>query len=52
MMSERMYLWDGTNEIPVNPRTSTETLKQGVNEKVINYAIEFEYAHSVVNLVR
>jgi len=50
MLSERMLLREGNGSFtPVNIVTSSMDFKKTVNEKMINYELEFEYAYNVIN---
>ncbi len=44
---------DGTIEpVPIMPKTSSFTSKTVLNDKLINFEIEFEYANSYIQNVR
>lgn len=50
MLSERMLLREGNGSfIPVKIATSSMDFKKTVNEKMINYELEFEYAYNFIN---
>lgn len=51
LLSESVFLEYDNISRPVNVRTSELQYKQHVNDKLINYTIEFEFAHEVINNV-
>ena len=54
MLSEQVYAKIGTNSTiyPMNVITSSLTKKTKVNDKLVNYSLEMEFAYDVVNSVR
>ena len=53
LLSEQVWINpQGTQAYPVNITTSNIQEKTDANEKVINYAIEFEYANDIQNNIR
>ena len=53
MVSEYVWLTDSTNTIyPVNLKESSFTYKTGLNDRLINYTMNFEKSFSLVNNIR
>ena len=53
MVSEYIWLTDSTNRIyPVNLKESSFTYKTGLNDRLINYTMNFEKSFSLVNNIR
>jgi hypothetical protein len=51
LRSERVWMLDGATAIPLNVGTTSLEYKTRVNDKLINYAIDFEYAFNDINNV-
>jgi hypothetical protein len=51
MLSEKMYLIIDDVAEPVNIKTTSTEYKTGVNDKTINYTVEFEFAYNQLNNV-
>jgi len=49
MLSERVWIDNGADLLPVNIKNTELDLKQSVNEKLINYTIEIEYSFDKIN---
>lgn len=49
MLSEFVYLSDGTTTLPVNVVTDSLTFKQKTFDKLIQYTIDVELAYNVIN---
>lgn len=49
LMSERLWLYDGTNFIPINSKKMSLEYKTQLNEKLINYSVNFEYSYNEIN---
>jgi hypothetical protein len=47
LLSEKIML----NDEPVKLRTQSVLLQEHINEKLINYRVEFEYSHNQLNYV-
>jgi hypothetical protein len=47
LLSERILL----NNEPVNVKSKSVKLQKSINDKTINYSIEFDYAHQMLNYV-
>lgn len=45
MLSERVWMLDGNVAIPINVSTTSQEFKSRQNDRLINYAIEFEHAY-------
>lgn len=52
LLSEEVWIDNGANVLPVRPVTNSLTFKKGVNEKLISYTINFEYAFDKINNIR
>jgi len=55
LLSEQVWYTKITDEelvVPVIPRTKTVTYKTSVNDKLVNYTIEFEHAFDKINNIR
>lgn len=49
LLAERVWLLDGDINIPLNVSTTNLEYKTRQNDRLINYAIEFEYAFNEIN---
>lgn len=52
MMSESVWIDDGTEVYPVNVNTSSLQMKKGVNEKLIAYSLDFSFAYDKIQNIR
>ena len=56
MVTEYAWVHEQTNfdfePVPIVPKTSSFTSKTTLNDKLINFEIEFEYANSYIQNVR
>lgn len=52
MLSEQVWATIGSDVFPVNVKTNTLTKKTKVNDKLVNYSVEIEFAYDVINSVR
>ena len=52
MLSELVFAKIGAQVYPVNINTPSLTKKTKVNDKLVNYSLDFEFAYDVVNSVR
>lgn len=52
MLSEQIWAKIGSSVIPVNINTSSLTKKTKINDKLVNYSLDFIFAFDVVNSVR
>ncbi|MCW4470605.1 hypothetical protein OGH69_16660 [Flavobacterium sp. MFBS3-15] len=51
LLSERVWMLNGNEAIPLNVATSSQEFKTRQNDRLINYAIEFEHAFYENNTV-
>lgn len=49
MLSEKVWIDNGADLLPVNIKNTELELKQSVNDKLINYTIEIEYSYDKIN---
>ena len=49
MLSEYVYIYFNTRWRTVNISTSSLTFKTSVNDRLIQYSLEMEYANQVIN---
>jgi hypothetical protein len=49
MLSERVWLDTGAVDLPITIKSSDLELKTSVNEKLINYTINIEFAFDTIN---
>lgn len=52
MLSEQVWVYDGTEVKPIILDTKSLQLKTSVNDKLINYTFDFSYAFNKVNDIR
>jgi hypothetical protein len=52
LMSESVWIDDGTNVYPVNVNTNSLQMKKSVNEKLIAYTLDFAFAYDKIQNVR
>jgi hypothetical protein len=52
MLSEQVWIDNGTNVLPATLISNSLSFKTNVNDKLIDYTLEFEYAFDKVNSVR
>jgi hypothetical protein len=52
LMSESVWIDDGTNVYPVNVDTNSLQMKKSVNEKLIAYTLDFSFAFDKIQNVR
>lgn len=52
LLSEEVWINDGSTVLPVRPATSSLTYKKNVNDKLISYTLDFEYAFDKINNIR
>lgn len=52
MLSEQVWAKIGTIVYPMNVKTSSLTKKTKINDKLVDYSIDMEFAYDVVNSVR
>jgi hypothetical protein len=49
LFSERVWKYDGTNFIPLNIKSKSQSWKTQQKDKLINYELEFEYSYNEIN---
>ena len=49
LLSEQVWIYDGTSTLPINLKSNTLQYKKSVNDKLISYTISFEYAFDKIN---
>jgi len=53
MLSERVWITNENNQIyPINIKTSNITYKTSVNDRLVEYTIEFDNSYNVLNDIR
>lgn len=52
LLSEEVWINAGNKVLPVRPITNSLTYKTSVNDKLINYTLQFEYAFDKINNIR
>ena len=52
LLSEEVWVDNGTDVLPIRPITNSLTFKTSVNDKLINYTLDFEYAFDKINNIR
>jgi len=52
MLSEEVWVDNGTDVLPIRPINNSLTFKTAVNDKLINYTMDFEYAFDKINNIR
>jgi hypothetical protein len=51
MLSEKVWVYDNGIKRPINVSTSEMELRTHVNDKLINYTMEFEFSNEIINNV-
>ena len=51
LYSDSVYLYEDLSLVPVNVKTSSLEYKTRVNDKLVNYDIDFEYAYNIIQNV-
>lgn len=52
LLSEEVWIDDGTDVLPVNINTKSYRFQKNVNDKLIQHTLEFSYAYDKINNVR
>lgn len=52
ILSEKVWMTVNGDVIPVNVTTNSLTMQTSVNDKLVNYALEFNFAHDTIQNVR
>ena len=51
MLSEKVWIYLDGNKLPITIKNSDMVLKKAINEKLINYEIEIEFAYDIINTI-
>ena len=49
LLAEQVWVYDGTNTLPINLKSNTLQFKKSVNDKLISYTLSFDYAYDKIN---
>ncbi len=49
LLAEQVWIYDGTNTLPINLKSNTLQFKKSVNDKLISYTLSFDYAYDKIN---
>jgi len=49
LLAEQVWIFDGTNTLPINLKSNTLQFKKSVNDKLISYTLSFDYAYNKIN---
>jgi len=52
MQSEDIWITEGSNTLPVTIKDTDFTYKTHLNDKLVNYTVQFEYAFDGINTIR
>jgi hypothetical protein len=52
MLTEYAWIHEGGDITPIVPKTNSFTKKTSVNDKLINFTVEFDYAFDTINNIR
>lgn len=52
LLSEKVWMTVGSDVIPVNIATNTLTMRNSLNDKMVNYTVEVNFAHDTIQNVR
>ena len=52
LMSENVWIHEDGKVYPIRPNTDSLEMKKSVNNKLIDYAIEFDYSFDTINSIR
>lgn len=52
LLTERAWIHENSQVYPVIPQTSQLEYKTSLNDKLINFTIDFEYAYNEINLIK
>lgn len=52
LLSEEVWIIEGSDVLPVKPISNSLDFKTSINDKVINYTLDFEYAFDKINSIR
>ena len=48
MLSDKIYLYENESLVPVNLKSTSLEFKNRVNDKLVKYTVEFEYAYNLI----
>jgi len=51
MLSEKIFLYDNSQAVPINLKSTSLEFKNRVNDKLVKYTVEFEYAFNLIQNV-
>ena len=51
LLSEKIWSYNGTSFTPLNIKTKSQEWKTQLNDKLINYKIDFEYSYNEINSI-
>ena len=49
LLSEQVWIYDGSSTLPINLKSNTLQFKKSVNDKLISYTVSFSYAFDKIN---
>jgi len=52
LLSENVWIHEDSKVYPINPKTESLKMKKSVNDKLIDYAIDFDYSFDTINSIR
>lgn len=52
LLTEKAWMTVGSDVIPINVKTSSLTMLTSVNDKMVNYTLEVDFAHDTIQNVR
>jgi hypothetical protein len=52
LLTERAWIHENSNVFPIIPKTSELQYKTSLNDRLINYTVDFEYAYNEINLIK
>ena len=52
LLSEQVWIYDGSSTLPINLKSNTLQFKKSVNDKLISYTVQFDYAFDKINNIQ
>jgi hypothetical protein len=52
MLAEQVWVYDGANTLPINLKSNSLRFKKSVNDKLISYTVQFDYAFDKINNIQ
>ena len=52
LLSEQVWVDDLSNVLPINLKSNTLQFKKSVNDKLISYTLQFDYAFDKINNIQ